>query len=100
MVDGVRVEGTYYELSAAERAAQSAPSLDAKVLTGWNGLAIEALAAAGFVEDARAAADYLLAHHVLPDRLVRTSIDGVLSPAPATLEDYGMLAGGLLELAG
>jgi len=99
VVDGVRVEGTYYELSALQRAQQTPPALDAKVLTGWNGLAIEALAKAGYVDDARAAADFLLEHHVLPDRLVRTSIDGVASPAPATLEDYGMLAGGLLALA-
>jgi uncharacterized protein len=98
-VDGVRVEGTYYELTAPQRSLQPAPALDAKVLTGWNGLTIEALAVAGFVDDARDAADYLLAHHVIADRLVRTSIDGVLSPAPATLEDYGMLANGLLALA-
>jgi uncharacterized protein YyaL (SSP411 family) len=32
-------------------------------------------------------------------RLVRASIDGRLSPAVATLEDYGMLAEGLLRLA-
>jgi uncharacterized protein YyaL (SSP411 family) len=99
VVDGVRVEGTYYELSALKRAEQTPPALDEKVLTGWNGLVIEALAKAGHVDDARAAADFLLEHHVLPDRLVRTSIDGVVSPAPATLEDYGMLASGLLALA-
>ena len=98
-VDGVRVEGTYYELNASERAKQPAPALDAKVLTGWNGLAIEALARSGHVAQARAAADFLLEHHVRADRLVRTSIGGVASPAPATLEDYGMLAGGLLALA-
>ena len=99
VVDGVRVEGTYYELSALERAQHERPALDAKVLTGWNGLAIEALAIAGHLDLAQGAADFLLENHVLPDRLVRTSIDGVLSPAPATLEDYGMLASGLLELA-
>ncbi len=98
-VDGVRVEGAYYELSAEQRATQPAPALDAKVLTGWNGLAIEALARSGHIAQARAAADFLIEHHVRADRLVRTSIDGVASPAPATLEDYGMLAGGLLALA-
>jgi uncharacterized protein YyaL (SSP411 family) len=46
-VDGVRVEGTYYELSPEQRRGQSPPQLDAKVLAGWNGLAIEALARAG-----------------------------------------------------
>jgi uncharacterized protein YyaL (SSP411 family) len=105
-VNGVRVEGGYYALDADDRAAQVAPALDRKVLTGWNGLAIEALAAAGsrldrphWVDAARRAADFLLEQHVLPDRLVRASIDGTVSAARATLEDYGMFAGGLLELA-
>jgi len=105
-VDGERVEGGYYALDADDRAAQTPPALDRKVLTGWNGLVIEALAAAGsrlgqphWVDAARRAADFLLEHHVLPDRLVRASIDGTVSAARATLEDYGMLAGGLLELA-
>ena len=105
-VNGVRVEGGYYALDADDRAAQVPPALDRKILTGWNGLAIEALAAAGsrldkphWVHAAREAADFLLENHVLPDRLVRASIDGVVSAARATLEDYGMLAGGLLELA-
>ena len=83
------------------------PALDEKVLTGWNGLAIGALAHAGFVFDdaraieaARRAADFLLAHHLLADGTpVRASLDGVVSSAAATLEDTGMLAGGLLELA-
>jgi uncharacterized protein YyaL (SSP411 family) len=105
-VNGVRVEGGYYALDADDRAAQAPPALDRKVLTGWNGLAIEALAAAGsrlgrqhWVDAARRAADFLLAQHLLPDRLVRASIDGTVSAARATLEDYGMFAGGLLELA-
>ena len=106
-VDGKRVEGGYYALDAAARAAQTPPALDEKVLTGWNGLAIEALALAGFsldrpewIEGARGAADYLIEHH-LPagDTLLRASIDGRASTATATLEDYGMLAAGLLRLA-
>ncbi|TFD95474.1 thioredoxin domain-containing protein [Cryobacterium lactosi] len=106
-VDGVRVEGGYYALDEDARRDQSPPALDAKVLTGWNGLAIGALAAAGqaFADDtalhlARRAADRLLDLHRRGDGgLVRASIDGRLSPAVATLEDYGMFAGGLLELA-
>ena len=97
-VDGVRVEGTYYELSAEQRATQPRPALDEKVLTGWNGLAIESLARAGYLGVARAAADFVIEKH-LGEVLARTSIDGVVSRAPATLEDYGMLAGGLIELA-
>jgi uncharacterized protein YyaL (SSP411 family) len=105
-VDGARVEGAYYALDADDRAAQAPPALDRKVLTGWNGLAIEALASAGsrlghpeWVHEASLAADRLLDEHVTGDRLVRASIDGRVSSARATLEDYGMFATGLLELA-
>jgi hypothetical protein len=105
-VAGRRVEGEYYLLDAAGRAKEQPPALDGKILTGWNGLAIEGLSVAGtllerpdWVAAARRAADFLLEHHVLPDRLVRASIGGILSDAPATLEDHGMLASGLLHLA-
>ncbi|WP_143753296.1 thioredoxin domain-containing protein, partial [Clavibacter michiganensis] len=106
-VGGRRVEGGYYALDAAGRAAEEPPAVDGKVLTGWNGLAIGALARAGrasgqgeWIEAARAAADMLLQEHVRSDgSLVRASIDGRVSPAVATLEDHGMLADGLLALA-
>lgn len=104
-VDGKRVEGFYYSLDAASRARLEPPPVDGKILTGWNGLAIESLSRAGallqrpgWVDSARQAADFLLERHVT-DRLVRTSIDGSVSAATATLEDHGMLAAGLLELA-
>ncbi|CAN5323606.1 thioredoxin domain-containing protein [soil metagenome] len=100
-VDGVRVEGGYYALSAERRAEQVAPALDEKLLTGWNGLAIENLALAGrlldepaWIEAARRAADLLLSRPI-----ARASSGDRRSAAPATLEDYGMLASGLLELA-
>ncbi|WP_173924575.1 thioredoxin domain-containing protein [Agromyces sp. Marseille-P2726] len=106
-IDGERSEGGYYRRDAAERAELEPPALDEKVLTGWNGLAIEALARAGFVFDdpravdaARRAADFLLEHHVRADgMLVRASLGGVASNAASTLEDTGMLASGLVELA-
>ncbi|UKF24532.1 thioredoxin domain-containing protein [Clavibacter seminis] len=106
-VAGRRVEGGYYVLDAAGRAAEEPPAVDGKVLTGWNGLAIGALARAGrafgrgeWIDAARGAADMLLAEHVRADgSLVRASIDGRVSPAVATLEDHGMLADGLLALA-
>jgi uncharacterized protein YyaL (SSP411 family) len=106
-VDGERVEGGYYRLDAEARARQVPPALDEKVLSGWNGLAIGALGRAALVfgrDDwamaAEHAADYLLEVHLLPDgSLVRASIDGRLSAAAATLEDYGMLAEGLLRLS-
>ncbi len=110
-VDGQRVEGGYYSLDEEARGEQSRPALDEKLLTGWNGLALAALARSGFAFDdsslraaAVRAADKLLDQHLVelaPDRvgLVRASIAGRTSGAQATLEDYGMFARGLLELA-
>ncbi|WP_382304119.1 thioredoxin domain-containing protein [Herbiconiux sp. UC225_62] len=112
-VDGSRVEGGYYKLGAEARSRQVPPALDEKVLSGWNGLAIGALARASLVfgrDDwamaAEHAADYLIEAHMadggggaVGTRLVRASIDGRVSTAAATLEDYGMLADGLLRLA-
>ena len=113
---GERSEGGYYALTAAERATVEAPALDEKVLTAWNGLAIGGLAvAARHLRDPAVAAAAsalaldlaaeLLSAHRLPDdgtgrtRLARASRAGRLSDAAATLEDYGDLAVGLLELA-
>ena len=104
-VAGERTEGGYYGLVAEQRARETPPALDTKVLTGWNGLAIAALSRAGFalnpvwIDAARAAADYLLENHEVEGHLVRASRDGLISAAPATLEDYGAFAVGLLELA-
>jgi uncharacterized protein YyaL (SSP411 family) len=105
-IDGRRVEGGYYKLTADERRRHEPPPLDDKILTGWNGLAIEALADAGqllgrddWVSAAKAAADYLLATHLVDGRLIRATSSGRPSTAAATLEDYGMLTGGLLRLS-
>ena len=106
-VDGERVEGGYYALGADARARQHPPALDEKVLTGWTGLAIEALANAGarrarpeWIDLAKSAADRLLRTHVRPDgTLVRASIADRMSDAAATLEDYGMFAAGLIAVA-
>ncbi|KAJ8139302.1 hypothetical protein OY671_007485, partial [Metschnikowia pulcherrima] len=108
VVDGERVEGGYYSLPPGERAHHEPPPSDTKVLTGWNGLAIEALARAGhhsaspdLTDAARAAADRSLATHVRADgSLVRASEGGVASDAVATSEDHGALATALLVLGG
>jgi uncharacterized protein len=100
-VDGVRVEGGYYRLDAAERKLQPPPNLDDKVLTGWNGLAIGALAYAGarlaephWIEAAITAADL-----VASGELVRARVGNRVSSAKPTLEDFGMLSDGLIDLA-
>lgn len=105
-VDGERVEGFFYTLDAASRSRLSPPPLDEKVVTGWNGLAVGALALAARLRDrpewsaaAVGLAEHLLDAHRRGDRLIRVRLHGIASDASATLEDYGMLARGLLELA-
>jgi len=110
VLDGRRDEGGYYRLDADGRAGVSPPALDEKLLSGWNGLAIGALAAfadrgleesaaAAALTAAREAAAVVIDRHLVGGVLRRASLDGVGSAAPATLEDVGMLAGGLLRLA-
>lgn len=106
-IDGRRVEGEWYRRPVAERAQLDPPPLDDQVLTGWNGLAIRGLAIAGarhgdpeLVALARGAADAVLAAHVQDDHVtVRSNTPRGVSSAPATVEDVGLLAEGLLELA-
>lgn len=106
-IDGRRSEGGYYERDAAARAFLEPPAIDGKIVTGWNGLAIGALARAGarlgeasWIEAARWAADAVLETNTTADgRLVRASLDEIPSRAAATLSDYGQLAGGLVALA-
>ncbi|WIE75079.1 DUF255 domain-containing protein [Curtobacterium sp. MCSS17_007] len=106
-IDGRRVEGDWYRLPLDERARFAPPPLDDQVLTGWNGLAIRGLALAGarhrddeMIALARGAADAVLAAHVQDGHVtVRSSTAHGTSSAPPTIEDVGLLAEGLLELA-
>jgi len=107
VIDGERSEGGYYRRSLADRAGLQPPAVDGKVITGWNGLAIAALARAGSVlgEQAwidaavRAAEAVLAVNRDQAGRLVRTSLDGVPSTAVATDADLGLLADALFALA-
>jgi len=106
-IDGQRSEGGYYRADASARAALAPPAVDGKVLTGWNGLAIGALARAGarlgepeWVAAAAAAAEHVLRINRSPSgTLVRSSLDGVAASAVATAADLGLLADGLFALA-
>ncbi|GAA1967448.1 thioredoxin domain-containing protein [Microbacterium deminutum] len=106
-IDGARSEGGYYARDADSRAELEPPAVDGKIVTGWNGLAIGALARAGallddptMLEAARWAADAVLETNVAPDgSLVRASLDEIPSRARATLADYGQLASGLAAVA-
>jgi uncharacterized protein len=89
----------------AARTLRPQPARDDKVVTGWNGLAIAALAEAGvllgeprYVAAAVDCTELLLDRHVVDGRLRRTSRDGVVGAALGVLEDYGDLADGLLML--
>ena len=105
VIDGVVVEGDYYQLDSVSRAQVDPPELDRKVITGWMGMAFTGLAhaqragvegAASFASDL--AKILLQRHRPTPGILHRVSIDGERSEAPSTLEDYGGLALGLLDL--
>ena len=106
-IDGARSEGGYYARDSASRADLDPPAVDGKVVTGWNGLAIGALARAGarldepaWIEAARWAAEAVIGANARPDgTLVRASLDEIASTASATLADYGQLSSGLVALA-
>ncbi len=82
-----------------------APARDEKVLTGWNGLMITAMAMAGrilgeprYLAAARTAADFLLSQVRSDDgRLLHSFKDGQARFA-AYLDDYACLIDGLVEL--
>ncbi len=89
----------------AARLGRPQPGRDDKVVTSWNGLAITALAEAGVAlrdpelpRAARRCAEALLDLHVVDGRLRRASLGGVVGDSAAILEDYAMLATGLLAL--
>ena len=91
----------------AARAARTRPGRDDKIVAGWNGLAIAALADCGLlfnrpdlIAAATAAAELLTTVHLSAGRLARTSRDGRASATPGVLDDYGCVAAGLIALAG
>jgi uncharacterized protein YyaL (SSP411 family) len=89
----------------AERAARPQPFRDDKAVAGWNGLALAALAEAGYrlqrddwLVAARGVAAFLLGPLSDDDgRLLRSSRDGRASGS-AYLDDYAHVAYGLIEL--
>lgn len=89
----------------AARLNRPQPGRDDKVVTAWNGLAITALAEASvalddpaLLEVARRCAAAVVGLHMADGRLRRTSLGGQLGESAAILEDYAMLATGLLAI--
>ena len=86
------------------RQARTRPARDEKILASWNGLAISALARAGFAIDddrytkaAQKTAAFVLGEMRTNGRLHRVYKDG-RSGGPSFLEDYAFLTAGLLDL--
>ena len=87
-----------------ERMKRPRPTIDTKVLTSWNGLAISALAFAGVVMEndvyraaAEDAAEFILKRSVRDGRLLRRFAGGEAA-LEGTLEDYAFFVQGLLDL--
>jgi uncharacterized protein YyaL (SSP411 family) len=92
------------ELLAA-RGRRVRPARDDKVVAGWNGLAVAALAEIGvatnrseLIDAAVRCAELLWTEHWTGDRLMRVSRDGVVGDAMGVLEDYAGVAEGWLAL--
>jgi uncharacterized protein YyaL (SSP411 family) len=88
----------------AARAQRVRPHRDEKVIAGWNGLMLRAVADAGRVLDRRdlvlaaeANARFLLSHMRQGGRMRRSYKDG-RAPLPGYLEDQAAVADGLLSL--
>ena len=89
----------------AQRRTRVQPPRDDKIVTAWNGLAITALTEAGVALDdprlldaAQRCARGVVALHLVDGRLRRASLGGRAGQSAAILEDYAMLATGLLSL--
>ena len=87
------------------RQRRTAPGLDRKIVTTWNAMAIEALAAAyncfgeeHYLAAAEQTAEFLwTTHRQSTGELYRTSTDG-FAGSPGILDDYAMLAQAMLAL--
>ncbi len=89
----------------AVRAGRTAPGLDRKVITAWNGLALSAFARgalatgrADFRTRAESIAAYLGGVHRATDGRLARSSDGGRVVGRGNLEDYALLGRGLVDL--
>jgi uncharacterized protein YyaL (SSP411 family) len=90
----------------AARARREPPARDEKVVAGWNGLMISALAQGGavlgeerYVDAAARAAEFVVTKMRVGGKLMRSFKDGRGAGAPlGYLEDYAFVAAGLFDL--
>lgn len=87
------------------RDQRTAPGLDRKIVTSWNGLTIAALAQGyavsgdkTYLQGAREAADFLLSEHRRNDGSLWRASSGGRHTGEGILDDYAFLADGLLDL--
>ncbi|MBD0862054.1 thioredoxin domain-containing protein [Gordonia sp. zg691] len=87
------------------RATRVQPTRDDKVVTGWNAMAVTALAEAGaglgvpaYIDEALWCADALLRDHLVDGRLRRSSLGGVVGEPDGGLDDHAALTTALLTL--
>ncbi|MFI4854060.1 MAG: hypothetical protein ACIAQF_03645, partial [Phycisphaerales bacterium JB065] len=91
------------------RDTRDQPATDDKIIVSWNGLMIAGLAdtaaatdssedAARYIDAAERAANWIIEHMHSDDGLKRIARAGTVTDAPAQLEDYAMLASGLIAL--
>ena len=105
-VSGI-LDRTVREKLWEQREQRTPPQRDDKVVTAWNGMAVEALAEAAvlldqpaWLETAEWAAEFLWTRHWNPDTktLARTSRQGSVDPHDGQLEDYARAGLALLAL--
>ncbi|HXI13447.1 MAG TPA: thioredoxin domain-containing protein [Thermoanaerobaculia bacterium] len=106
VLSGESIEGALRDKLFAARERRPHPAIDDKIITGWNGLMISALARAGaalgeqrYITAAEKAARFLESHFVKSKdgRLERRYVGGAWG-VEALAEDYAFLTGGLLDL--
>lgn len=97
--DGVRLYHRARAVLREVREHRAAPARDDKVVASWNGWMVSGLVRAAqwldrpaWLRAARRAAEVVWDVHLVDGRLRRVSRDGVVSEAPATLDDHGALA--------
>ncbi|GAB89901.1 thioredoxin domain-containing protein [Gordonia rhizosphera] len=102
--DPVRFTSVAVRLLSA-RASRPQPARDDKVVTGWNALAVTALAEAGaglgrpeWIDLGASCARSLVDHHIVDGRLRRSSLGGTVGAPMAALEDHAALVTALLTL--